>query len=103
MPPIKEELMTLPGDTLPRRAADVTELPTPAFKINFKPLTSSSPRETKSEISLKVPEAPKHIPPPPPALNLSTDEIMYSIETYVDTVGDGISFEKGQKLKVRYV
>ena len=99
MPPIKEELLTLPGDTLSKRTAlDEKKQPTPAFKINFEPDVSS--RSSSSSETPQVPEAPKHVPPPPPAPTLSSDEIWYSIERYVDAVGDGISFEKGQKFKV---
>ena len=49
-------------------------------------------------------ELPKANPPvaAPIAAKLETpvQEIAYSIANYVDTVGDGISFDKGQKFKV---
>jgi hypothetical protein len=108
MPPIKEDLLTSNGGGDGERRKAEKQLPatptsdrTLSNDINLK---SSSDVGPKIPIP-KVPIAPKHVPPPPTPpspleLTQSHDEIWYSIEKYVDAVGDGISFEKGEKFKV---
>ena len=104
MPPIKEDSPTANGER------GKVEKPLPATPTSDRTLSSDISLKSSSSSNdggakmPKVPSAPKHVPPPPPPppaeLTQSHDEIWYSIEKYVDAVGDGISFEKGEKFNV---